>query len=110
MRCSRTLNSTGLDWLSHVTQNPDSLTPEQQRDILDYTYKLLTDFNHGVPPKGNVAPWWQTSKEGVALLLEKGIEYGMPTGCDMMLVRSYTSMKIIRTCLASKHLGCVYPA
>lgn len=63
----------GLHGYSH--ENPDSLTPEQQRDILDYTYKLLTDFNHGVPPKGNVAPWWQTSKEGVNLLLEKGIEY-----------------------------------
>ncbi|KAG2363173.1 carbohydrate esterase family 4 protein [Suillus spraguei] len=63
----------GLHGYSH--ENPDSLTPEQQRDILDYTYKLLTDFNHGVPPKGSVAPWWQTSKESVALLLEKGIEY-----------------------------------
>ncbi|KAG2103058.1 carbohydrate esterase family 4 protein [Suillus discolor] len=63
----------GLHGYSH--ENPDALTPEQQRDILDYTYKLLTDFNHGVPPKGSVAPWWQTSKEGVALLLEKGIEY-----------------------------------
>lgn len=63
----------GLHGYSH--ENPDSLTPEQQRDVLDHTYKLLTDFNHGVPPKGNVAPWWQTSKEGVALLLEKGIEY-----------------------------------
>ncbi|KAG1857346.1 carbohydrate esterase family 4 protein [Suillus subalutaceus] len=46
----------GLHGYSH--ENPDSLTPEQQ-----------------LPPKGNVAPWWQTSKEGVALLLEKGIEY-----------------------------------
>jgi hypothetical protein len=52
------------------------MTLEQQRDILDHTYKLLTDFNHGVPPKGSVAPWWETSKEGTALLLEKGIEYG----------------------------------
>jgi hypothetical protein len=52
------------------------MTLEQQRDILDYTYKLLTDFNHGVPPKGSVAPWWETSKEGTTLLLEKGIEYG----------------------------------
>jgi len=64
------------------TQNPDAMTPEQQRDVLDYTYKLLTDFNHGVPPKGNVAPWWQTSKGGVKLLLEKGIEYGMPALYD----------------------------
>jgi hypothetical protein len=86
------LTQLDSDGSTNVTQNPDSLTPEQQRDILDYTYKLLTDFNHGVPPKGNVAPWWQTSKEGVSLLLEKGIEYGMSTGFDMMLGRSYTSM------------------
>jgi hypothetical protein len=52
------------------------MTMEQQRDILDHTYKLLTDFNHGIPPKGSVAPWWETSKEGTILLLDKGIEYG----------------------------------
>ncbi|KAG2075514.1 carbohydrate esterase family 4 protein [Suillus decipiens] len=63
----------GLHGYSH--ENPTSMTLEQQRDILDYTYKLLTDFNHGIPPKGSVAPWWETSKEGTALLLEKGIEY-----------------------------------
>lgn len=58
------------------TQNPTKLSLEQQRDILDYTYKHLTDFNFGRPPKGSVAPWWEMSKEGMALLLEKGIEYG----------------------------------
>ncbi|KAG1823137.1 carbohydrate esterase family 4 protein [Suillus variegatus] len=63
----------GLHGYSH--ENPVSMTLEQQRDILDYTYKLLTDFNRGVPPKGSVAPWWETSKEGTTLLLEKGIEY-----------------------------------
>ncbi|KAG2137561.1 carbohydrate esterase family 4 protein [Suillus bovinus] len=63
----------GLHGYSH--ENPVSMTLEQQRDILDHTYKLLTDFNHGVPPKGSVAPWWETSKEGTTLLLEKGIEY-----------------------------------
>ena len=48
---------------------------EQQKDILEHTYKLLTAFNHGIPPKGSVAPWWETSNEGTMLLLEKGIEY-----------------------------------
>ena len=65
--------------VSHVrviSKNPVSLTLEQQRDILDHTYNLLTEFNHGIPPKGSVAPWWETSKEGSVLLLEKGIEYG----------------------------------
>lgn len=52
------------------------MTLEQQKDILDYTYDLLTQFNHGVPPKGSVAPWWETSADGTALLLDKGIEYG----------------------------------
>lgn len=57
-------------------QNPVALTLDQQKDILDHTYKLLTEFNNGVAPKGSVAPWWETSSEGTLLLLEKGIEYG----------------------------------
>ncbi|OAX37063.1 carbohydrate esterase family 4 protein [Rhizopogon vinicolor AM-OR11-026] len=69
----------GLHGYSH--ENPVSMTLEQQRDILDHTYQLLTDFNHGVPPKGSVAPWWETSKEGTVLLLEKGIEYDHSNMC-----------------------------
>jgi len=53
------------------------MTFEQQKDILNYTYDLLTTFNKGVAPKGSVAPWWETSAEGTILLLDKGIEYGM---------------------------------
>ncbi|KAK6594461.1 polysaccharide deacetylase [Botrytis cinerea] len=45
-----------------------------QRDVLDKTYRLLTDFC-GKPPRGSVAPWWETSKEGAELLLSYGIEY-----------------------------------
>ena len=52
------------------------MTMEQQKDILDHTFDLLTKFNNGIPPKGSVAPWWETSKEGTNLLLDKGIEYG----------------------------------
>ncbi|KAI0774663.1 glycoside hydrolase/deacetylase [Trametes elegans] len=63
----------GLHGYSH--ENPVSLTVDQQKDILDYTYDLLTKFNNGVPPKGSVAPWWETSHEGTHLLLDKGIEY-----------------------------------
>ena len=55
-----------------------SMSVDQQKDILNHTYQLLTKFNNGVAPKGSVAPWWETSKEGTVLLLEKGIEYGQP--------------------------------
>ncbi|KAK1227038.1 hypothetical protein PQX77_010000 [Marasmius sp. AFHP31] len=63
----------GLHGYSH--ENPTSLTVQQQSDILDHTYNLLTTFNKGVPPKGSVAPWWEVSKEGINLLLDKGVEY-----------------------------------
>ncbi|RDB18577.1 Peptidoglycan deacetylase [Hypsizygus marmoreus] len=63
----------GLHGYSH--ENPVAMSFKQQKDILDHTYQLLTAFNHGIPPKGSVAPWWETSKEGTELLLDKGIEY-----------------------------------
>jgi peptidoglycan/xylan/chitin deacetylase (PgdA/CDA1 family) len=63
----------GLHGYSH--ENPVDMTIEQQRDVLDKTYKLLTDFCGGKPPRGSVAPWWETSKEGAELLLSYGIEY-----------------------------------
>lgn len=61
---------------------------DQQRDILNFTFDLLTTFNNGIPPKGSVAPWWETSKEGTELLLEKGIEYGIEFQCPQ---RNYTN-------------------
>lgn len=63
----------GLHGYSH--ENPADMTFEQQRDVLDKTYKLLVDFCGGKPPRGSVAPWWETSKEGTELLLSYGIEY-----------------------------------
>jgi peptidoglycan/xylan/chitin deacetylase (PgdA/CDA1 family) len=62
----------GLHGYSH--ENPVDMTFEQQRDVLDKTYKMLTEFC-GKPPRGSVAPWWETSKEGCDLLLSYGIEY-----------------------------------
>lgn len=62
----------GLHGYSH--ENPADMTFEQQRDVLDHTYKLLTNFC-GKPPRGSVAPWWETSKEGTELMLSYGIEY-----------------------------------
>lgn len=43
----------GLHGYSH--ENPADMTIEQQRDVLDKTYKMLTEFC-GKPPKGSVAP------------------------------------------------------
>ncbi|KAF2751057.1 polysaccharide deacetylase family protein [Sporormia fimetaria CBS 119925] len=62
----------GLHGYSH--ENPSSMTLDQQRAILDKTYKLLTNFC-GKPPRGSVAPWWETSRETCDLLLSYGIEY-----------------------------------
>ncbi|KAK9625114.1 hypothetical protein V6Z96_004619 [Aspergillus fumigatus] len=62
----------GLHGYSH--ENPSDMTPEQQKDVLDKTYRMLTDFC-GRPPRGIVAPWWETSKEMADLLLAYGIEY-----------------------------------
>lgn len=63
----------GLHGYSH--ENPTEMTLEQQRDVLDKTYRQLTEFCNGKPPRGSVAPWWETSKEGSELLLSYGIEY-----------------------------------
>ncbi len=82
----------GLHGYSH--ENPKDMTLDQQRDVLDKTYKMLTEFV-GKPPRGSVAPWyvvisprthraavlirvwhrWECSKEGGQLLLDYGIEY-----------------------------------
>ncbi len=62
----------GLHGYSH--ENPADMTLAQQRDVLDKTYRMLTEFC-GKPPRGSVAPWWETSQEGAELLLSYGIEY-----------------------------------
>ena len=45
----------GLHGYSH--ENPVDMTIEQQRDVLDRTYRMLTKFT-GKPPRGSVAPWY----------------------------------------------------
>ena len=64
----------GLHGYSH--ENPVAITLEQQHAILDKTYKQLTEFC-GKPPRGNVAPWWESSKEMSELMMRYGVEYGM---------------------------------
>jgi peptidoglycan/xylan/chitin deacetylase (PgdA/CDA1 family) len=63
----------GLHGYSH--ENPSSMTLQQQTDILNKTYRLLTAFCGGKPPRGSVAPWWEVSREATALYLSYGIEY-----------------------------------
>jgi peptidoglycan/xylan/chitin deacetylase (PgdA/CDA1 family) len=63
----------GLHGYSH--ENPTDMSIEQQRDVLDKTYRMLTDFCGGKTPRGSVAPWWETSAKGAQLLLDYGIEY-----------------------------------
>ena len=62
----------GLHGYSH--EDPIKLSLQQQRDILDKTYRMLTDFC-GKPPRGYVAPWWEVNQETIKLLLEYDIKY-----------------------------------
>ncbi|EJF62169.1 glycoside hydrolase/deacetylase [Dichomitus squalens LYAD-421 SS1] len=64
----------GLHGYLHERQS--KLTVEQQKDVLDRAYDVLTKFNNGVPPKGSCAPCWDTARDSAQLLVEKGIEYG----------------------------------
>jgi hypothetical protein len=38
-------------------------------------YRLIKDFQNGKPPRGIVAPWWESSQEGAELMLKYGVEY-----------------------------------
>ncbi len=62
----------GLHGYSH--ENPVDMSIDQQRAVLDKCYKMIVELT-GKPPRGNVAPWWETSVEGAEMLLEYGIEY-----------------------------------
>lgn len=63
----------GLHGYSH--ENPVDMSLAQQRDVLDKTYRMLTDFCGGKPPRGSVAPWWEVSREATELFLSYGVEY-----------------------------------
>ena len=45
----------GLHGYTH--ENPKEMSLEQQRDVLDKTYAMLTEFCGGKRPRGSVAPW-----------------------------------------------------
>ncbi|KAF2487422.1 hypothetical protein BDY17DRAFT_288942 [Neohortaea acidophila] len=63
----------GLHGYSH--ENPRSMTLEQQTAVMDKCYNLITAFQDGKPPRGIVAPWWESSQEGAELMLKYGLEY-----------------------------------
>lgn len=65
-------HEVGLHGYSH--ENPLSMSPEQQADVLGHSMSLITDRT-GRAPTGYVAPWWEVSEEAVNLLLEAGIKY-----------------------------------
>lgn len=62
----------GLHGYSH--ENPIAMSLKHQKEVLDHTYDQLTELC-GQPPVGCTAPWWENSREGIQLLLDKGIEY-----------------------------------
>lgn len=78
---------SGLHGYLHERQT--KLTLEQQKDVLDRSYEVLTKFNNGIPPKGNCAPCWDTTRENTRLLLDKGIEYGEETYILIISSSSY---------------------
>ncbi|KAK4497995.1 hypothetical protein PRZ48_010651 [Zasmidium cellare] len=63
----------GLHGYSH--ENPIAMSVEQQTAIMDKCYRLITEFQHGKPPRGIVAPWWESSQDGAELMLKYGLEY-----------------------------------
>ena len=43
--------------------------------MLQQCYRLIKEFTGGKPPRGIVAPWWESSQEGAELMLRYGLEY-----------------------------------
>ncbi|TLD15052.1 Peptidoglycan deacetylase [Venturia nashicola] len=71
----------GLHGYSH--ENPSDMSDEQQKDVLDKSFRLLTEFC-GKPPRG-------ISNSGMELLLSYGIEYDHSMShedCQMYYLRT----------------------
>ena len=62
----------GLHGYSH--ENPLSMTPTQEADVLDKCIELIEQLC-GSRPRGYAAPWWELSATTPSLLLERGIRY-----------------------------------
>jgi len=65
-------HEVGTHGYSH--ENPLSMTPQQERDVLEKGIELVEDLT-GKRPVGNVAPWWEPSNVTNELLLEYGYKY-----------------------------------
>ena len=63
---------SGLHGYTH--EFVSTLSEQQQRDVLEKSIKVITDFT-SKKPKGWTAPAWSTSPESIKLLQEFGIEY-----------------------------------
>ncbi len=62
----------GIHGYTH--ENPISMTPSQEEEVLDKCIDLVTRVS-GRRPTGYVAPWWEFSTVTNELLLKKGIKY-----------------------------------
>ncbi len=65
-------HEVGTHGYSH--ENPVAMTPQQERDVLEYCIELVENLT-GKSPVGNVAPWWEVSNVSNELLLEFGYKY-----------------------------------
>ena len=65
-------HEVGTHGYSH--ENPVSMTPQQERDVIDKCVGLVEDLT-GKKPAGNSAPWWEPSDATNEILLEYGYKY-----------------------------------
>ena len=65
-------HEVGTHGYSH--ENPVSMTPQQERDVIDKCVGLVEDLI-GKKPAGNSAPWWEPSDATNEILLEYGYKY-----------------------------------
>ena len=67
----------GAHGYSH--ENPISMTPRQEEDVLIKSVKLVKKLSRK-SPEGYVAPWWEMSAVTPALLLKYGFKYDHSEG------------------------------
>ncbi|MGW5381416.1 polysaccharide deacetylase family protein [Nocardia sp. NPDC003963] len=70
--CVEAGHEIGAHGYSH--ENPRSLTPQQERDVMARCVELIEGLC-GRPPRGYVAPWWEMSEHTASILAEYGFSY-----------------------------------